>query len=291
MIRHNHKNSRLMRVLVAGSALGWVAYAATPAEVTDAVPGQAQREADDLTDPLRAEAAPFPGKLSEWFGFARYDFEVGGHAALVVAPKQAAPGRPWVWHGEFFGHKPNPDLALLGRGFHVVYLSVPDLLGCPEAVRHWDTLYRVLTERYGFAAKPALVGLSRGGLYCYNWAIAHPDQTACVYGDAPVCDFKSWQMRVVRSRELVHWQPSSRNPVLRASPEDKVVVNPRLDERQRARVAEAVNLNNSDINFCEWQGRLVIDYSWGNQQGVEHLAEAVYDGTLESFLRGWFPER
>ena len=98
-------------------------------------------------------------------------------------------------------------------------------------------------------------------------------------------------MRVVRSRDLVHWQPSPRNPVLRASREDKVVVNPRLNERQRSGVAEAVNLNNSDIDFCEWQGRLVINYSWGNQQGVEHLAEAVYDGTLDSFLRGWFPER
>jgi len=29
-------------------------------------------------------------------------------------------------------------------------------------------------------------------LYCYNWAIANPDKVACIYGDAPVCDFKSW---------------------------------------------------------------------------------------------------
>jgi hypothetical protein len=31
----------------------------------------------------------------------------------------AAPGRPWAWHGEFFGHKPAPDIALLGKGMHV----------------------------------------------------------------------------------------------------------------------------------------------------------------------------
>ena len=37
-----------------------------------------------------------------------------------------------------------------------------------------------------------MVGLSRGGLYCYNWASANPDKVACIYGDAPVCDFKSW---------------------------------------------------------------------------------------------------
>jgi alpha-beta hydrolase superfamily lysophospholipase len=26
----------------------------------------------------------------------------------------------------------------------------------------------------------------------YNWATAHPDKVSCIYGDAPVCDFKSW---------------------------------------------------------------------------------------------------
>ncbi|MFO0870972.1 MAG: alpha/beta hydrolase [Pirellulales bacterium] len=139
-----------------------------------------------------AEPAPFPGTKSTWNGYDRYDFEVGGKMALVVVPRQAAPGRPWCWHGEFFGHKPEPDIALLGRGFHIVYLRVPDLLGCPEAVEHWNALYQVLTERHGLARKVALVGLSRGGLYCYNWAAANPGRVACIYGDAPVCDFKSW---------------------------------------------------------------------------------------------------
>src|SRR6185369_567711 len=61
-----------------------------------------------------APGAAFPGKKSSWFGFERFDFEVDGKPVLVVAPKIVAPGRPWVWHGEFFGHKPNPDLMLLG---------------------------------------------------------------------------------------------------------------------------------------------------------------------------------
>lgn len=137
-------------------------------------------------------AGSFPGQRSLWNGYERYDFPVDGKTVTVVEPRRAAIGRPWVWHGEFFGHKPDPDIALLGRGFHIVYLSVPDLLGAPEAVRHWDSLYRELTSSYGFSPKPALVGLSRGGLYCYNWATAHPTQVACLYGDAPVCDFKSW---------------------------------------------------------------------------------------------------
>ncbi|MEN9574547.1 MAG: hypothetical protein RL514_2402 [Verrucomicrobiota bacterium] len=139
-----------------------------------------------------ASDAPFPGKKSVWNGYDRYDFSVDGKNLLVVVPKQAAPGKPWVWHGEFFGHKPAPDIALLGRGFHIVYLSVPNMLGCPDAVAHWDKCYAELTGKFGFAKQAALVGLSRGGLYCYNWASANPDKVACIYGDAPVCDFKSW---------------------------------------------------------------------------------------------------
>ncbi|MCA9057842.1 MAG: hypothetical protein KDA85_05060 [Planctomycetaceae bacterium] len=135
---------------------------------------------------------PFPGEASDWNGFRKYDFQVAGRAVLVVAPDEPASGRPWVWHGEFFGHKPAPDIALLKKGFHIVYMRVPDLLGCSEAVQFWNEFYRELTLKYQLAPKAALVGLSRGGLYCYNWAIANPEKVACLYGDAPVCDFKSW---------------------------------------------------------------------------------------------------
>jgi hypothetical protein len=50
-----------------------------------------------------------------------------------------------------------------------------------------------------------------------------------------------------------------------------------------------VDLNNSDVDFCEFGGGTVITYSRGNQQGTEFLAEAVYNGTLVSFLKGFFP--
>lgn len=154
-------------------------------------PGTTDKPARDgaATEPV---APPFPGARSAWNGFDKYDFDLNGRKALVVVPKQAAPGRPWVWHGEFFGHKPAPDIALLGRGFHIAYLGVPNMLGCPEAVRLWDGFYHELTSKHGLSKKPALVGLSRGGLYCYNWAIANPGKVSCIYGDAPVCDFKSW---------------------------------------------------------------------------------------------------
>lgn len=149
----------------------------------------------------------FPGPVSDWNGYVRHDFEIAGEPVLVVSPRHPAPGRPWVWHGEFFGHKPAPDIALLGQGFHIVYLRVPDLLGAPRAVSHWNACYAELTSRYGLARKVALVGLSRGGLYCYNWAIANPDQVACIYADAPVCDFKSWPGGMGQAqRSDANWQ-------------------------------------------------------------------------------------
>jgi len=97
-----------------------------------------------------------------------------------------------------------------------------------------------------------------------------------------------YEMRVVRSKDLMHWESSPLNPVLRASKEDKQIANPNLSEELRNKIRNAKNINNSDIDFCEFDGQLIINYSWGNQHGKEFLAEAVYKGTLKQFLRGWF---
>ena len=99
-----------------------------------------------------------------------------------------------------------------------------------------------------------------------------------------------YEMRVVRSRDLINWQPSSLNPVLKASPEDKIIFNENLSADCRNRIKKAKDINNSDIDFCEFKGNLIINYSWGNQHGEEYIAEAIYYGTLRDFLEGWFPE-
>lgn len=98
-----------------------------------------------------------------------------------------------------------------------------------------------------------------------------------------------YEQYVVRSRDLIHWQPSPLNPVLAASPEDKRIANPLLTKEQRSRIKNAEDCNNSDIDFCEFDGRLQINYSWGNQRGKEFLATAVYPGNTAEFLEHWFP--
>jgi pimeloyl-ACP methyl ester carboxylesterase len=142
---------------------------------------------------LRAnEDAPFPGQKSSWNGYDRYDFTVDGRNCLVVVPKTAARGKPWIWRTEFFGHEPQADLALLAHGFHVVYIDVQDMYGGPPAMKHMDAFYDRLTGQHGLSKKTVLEGFSRGGLFAYNWAARHPERVACIYADAPVCDFKSW---------------------------------------------------------------------------------------------------
>lgn len=110
----------------------------------------------------------------------------------MVTPKVVAEGKPWIWRTEFFGHQPQADIALLKKGFHVVYIDVQNMYGSPTAIKHMDAFYDELTGQRGLAKKTVLEGFSRGGLFAFNWAAAHPDRVACIYVDAPVCDFKSW---------------------------------------------------------------------------------------------------
>ncbi len=141
---------------------------------------------------LSVQAEPWEGTRSDFHGFEQVDFTLGETACRVVVPKEAAAGKPWVWRARFWGHEPQVDIALLEKGFHVAYAEVGGLFGSPKAVARWNALYEFLTTEKGFSKKPALEGMSRGGLIVYNWAAENPDKVSCIYADAPVCDFKSW---------------------------------------------------------------------------------------------------
>ena len=139
-----------------------------------------------------AEPKPFPGKPSEWSGFERHDFPAVGTTATVVVPKKALPGNPWVWRGEFFGAFADADKLLVENGWHLAYISAPNLFGSPKAIAVWEKFHALMVGEHGMHPKPGFIGLSRGGLYCMNWAAVHPEKTLAVYLDNAVCDFKSW---------------------------------------------------------------------------------------------------
>lgn len=128
----------------------------------------------------------------QWEGYERENFKVGARNAFLIQPKQPAAHRPWIWRTEFLGHEPQADKALLEQGFHVAYIDVQNLYGAPQALDAMDAMYAKATDGYRLSKKVVLEGFSRGGLFSMNWAARNPQSVACIYNDAPVCDFKSW---------------------------------------------------------------------------------------------------
>jgi pimeloyl-ACP methyl ester carboxylesterase len=129
---------------------------------------------------------------AEWQGYPQLNFVVDGRNCLLVIPAAAAKGNPWIWRMEFFGHEPQADKELLAKGFHVAYMDVQNMYGAPVALDHMDKFYDHLIKEQHLSPKTVVEGLSRGGLFAFNWAARHPDRVASMYVDAPVCDFKSW---------------------------------------------------------------------------------------------------
>ncbi|MCK5118881.1 MAG: hypothetical protein KAQ78_04815, partial [Candidatus Latescibacteria bacterium] len=154
-----------------------------------------------------------------------------------------------------------------GAAFTMRFAESDDLL-------HWQlTPPECVFSKDRYTACPALRFLD--GQYYMIYLEARPGPT--------------YEPHIVRSPDLVHWESSPLNPIMQYSEEDKLIANPDLTESERALIAGAVNSNNSDVDLCEFDGKTILYYSWGNQLGVEFLASAMYDGTLECFLRGYFP--
>ena len=164
--------------------------------------------------------ANYPGKKSTWNGFDMY---VDGKNKIVV-PKSVADGKPWVWRARFFGHEPQFDIAMLKKGYHIVYCDVANLFGSPAAVKRWNEYYNFLRLELLLADRAVLEAFSRGGLIAYNWAAQNPEKVAVIYGDAPVMDFKSWPkinpkiMEVYGFKNEAEAQAWNKNPVDNLAP-------------------------------------------------------------------------
>ena len=98
-----------------------------------------------------------------------------------------------------------------------------------------------------------------------------------------------WVPYIVRTRDLREFELGVQNPIMWFDAEDKRLLYPdRLSDADKEKIANAVNCNNSDFDLCDYQGKTVITYSWGNQFGKEFLALAEYDGTSAEFLQSFF---
>lgn len=127
-----------------------------------------------------------------WKGFEQHKFSFESYEAWIVRPDKALEGNPWVWRARFPGWHTEMDSILVSEGFHLAYINTKNKYGSPDAVAVWNRFYSHLVANYDLNKKVALEGVSRGGLFIYNWAKENPEKVNCIYAEAPVCDFTSW---------------------------------------------------------------------------------------------------
>jgi pimeloyl-ACP methyl ester carboxylesterase len=173
----------LAAVMILGGFLGSpLLSAAEPAPAFDG--GKSQWHGYDRYDYLMDEATlaitPFTAPAGENFGVK--DPEPGKRRCIIVVPKTPAAGNPWSWQGCYWDHQPQGEVELLGRGFHIAYISANSTL---KPGKEWDAWFAFLTEQHGLSKKPGFIGMSRGGEYSYTWATGHPDNVSFIYADNP----------------------------------------------------------------------------------------------------------
>jgi dienelactone hydrolase len=182
-----------------------------------------------------------PAMRDQWRGHTRHKFEVSGHKAWVVEPANPLPGKPWTWCTEF------PDAftdrtgvpQLLEKGIHHAHISDFNRLGCEEQLQLMDEFHKVMVSK-GFAAKVGLIGISRGGFMAYRWAQRNPDKVVFIYGDAPVCDLKSWPGGFGKGKgSPKDWQHAKNLYGWKSDEEAKAFQENALDEKPLARLAAA----------------------------------------------------
>jgi lysophospholipase L1-like esterase/pimeloyl-ACP methyl ester carboxylesterase len=147
------------------------------------------------------------GRTDSFHDFEGISFAlpISNASCRIFFPHGTARGTPWILRARFFGHQPALDLALLERGFHLVYCDVANLYGSPPGVERYRELHSLLDDA-GFSQRAVLEGMSRGGLQILHWAMAQPQRVAAMYGDNPVVDIRSWPGGNGGKRSDADWQ-------------------------------------------------------------------------------------
>jgi len=105
--------------------------------------------------------------------------------------------QPWVMYAPTLSgypdaHEKRMHEQFLAAGVAVAGIDAGEAYGSPAGQKLISALYDELTTKRGFAAKPCLLGRSRGGLWVSSWAIANTDKVAGIAGIYPVFDLRTY---------------------------------------------------------------------------------------------------
>jgi predicted amidohydrolase/predicted esterase len=126
-------------------------------------------------------------------------FLVEGRPAFILLPpeERRQKPQPWVMYAPTLpaypdSHEKWMHEQFLAAGVAVAGIDAGEAYGSPNGQKLMSALYDELTQNRGFAAKPCLLGRSRGGLWVSSWAIANPDKVAGIAGIYPVFDLTTY---------------------------------------------------------------------------------------------------
>ena len=174
-----------------GKSLGtfrWIIWQNAP--VTKAQENTAFQE-------FHVETAQLPSRRKTKFkGFDYYKFRINNNqtSIKIIAPKKAAPSKPWLWRSLFWetvDQVNETDLKLVEEGYHIVLVH-GDIAGHPEGNANIDAAYDYLTKEHGFAKTCSMSSISRGTLSLFRWATENPEKVNSIYVDNGVCNVLSW---------------------------------------------------------------------------------------------------
>ena len=158
---------------------------------------------------------------------------------------------------------------LVGHPFTTFFAVSDDLM-------NWTPLPDdVCYSRDRYTACPALRYLPEDGYYYMICLEALP--------------LARYEPYIYRTRDFVAWEIGYHNPILWVSREDRMIKEGVSFDEETARLIHSyLNINNCDVDLCEYQGKTHINYLTGDQLGTGFMCEAVYDGPLNEFLQAFF---
>lgn len=181
-----------------------------------------------------------------------------GYRMAIEVCSATIPGDP------LYTKELDPDI---GVPFTEFFLKSDDLI-------HWQWLpldHCLSTERY--TACPALRYVD--GYYYIICLLALPHVRYAPY--------------IYRTKDFFTWEVGLHNPVLMYSKEDRIPKpGVKLPADQLERIRTHNNINNCDIDLCEFEGKTHIFYLTGDQGSYCIMCEAIYEGPMEEFLKSFF---
>ncbi len=149
-------------------------------------------------------------------------FEVNGNQAYIYAAPKPAKGNPWVWYAPVIKgdviivkHKAYYD-AFIKAGIAIAGFDQGEVRGAPGSTDKFTAFYDAMVQR-GYAAKPILLGQSRGGLMTLAWAVRNPQKVKAWAGIYPVCNLTSWPMKSSKKETLADFAMSEESLLAKLS--------------------------------------------------------------------------